>query len=332
MDKSILKHQKCAARNVSTCNYHSAMREMIMHSAKRNVQDYVKAKKQAEDSSRDSESFFPGFSLVKRVQKAQERLALVEAVHQQCDKNFVLPDPNSIVVYRAEPEDSNPALDVLTQAFSDVYAEQGAFDSLEIENAYTQPGFGSDAVLLHVFDQPVDANLVGFTPSSTIQEYVIRRMVEAVIDQWHLVKIDRGLQPDPVKLIVERTGQEIIDVKSRPSPDLPEDYPEDLRESALESLEGDSEAYDKFFNEGWLYSFYKAVERAKDPERFAHLSDASNVGKNLAIEEFVRGEYEYWTLQWQTHGVTEKTPSRQQAFFDGAATCWDRWIEDLSYL
>lgn len=328
IDSELLAHADCRSRK-STCAYHEALRDMMESSKAKDAHSYATATQRAREASRDSEGFFPGFSLFSRVQKAQDRLSLVEALHARLDENFTPEPPHMMEVYRDPTLPADAPINEFIQEVGKAYADQSAFDSLEIEAAYTTPGFGHDAHLLHVFGQGVDADLTTFTPINAAHNYVMRELVAAVIDQWHEVKIDRGIQINPVEKVLQSTGETMTAISSHTKPEFPDDYPDDLRESAMREFEERSSSYDHILNEGWLYSFYKAVERAKNPDLFVPYKDGSNATNKLALIAFLKNEHTYWGEQWATLGEPDDTPMPQQAFFDGAFTSWVRWLEDI---
>lgn len=320
------KYLKCKRlKRLNSCAYHGSLVAMSDAAVKRDAEAYLAAYESALEAALVRETFALTPGALKRDLAA--RVALVEEVHKRFDKAFA-PKEKGLIVYR-DPSDTS--MDDFERVLTEVVEENAVFDPLLVEQAYADASFGLDAQLLHPFGETVNADLTEFTPVNGVQAYVVNEMVKAVVDQQNIVKVDRGIRPDPAQQIAERTGKEIHTINGHRATDsFPEDYPDDLRESAAQRLDADADVYLHVFNEGWLYAFYRAVETAKNPERFASIPEDSNAARSAAVIALVRDEHKYWDEQWRLFGEPENAPSKQRAFFDGAVTAWDRWLEDLA--
>lgn len=321
------QHLKCAKSELALCLYHRALARMVDTSKKGLPKGYAEALTEARETASIPERVFP-LSKKTRARQAQERAAVVERVHQHLDRAFA-PNEKPLIIYRRDPSDTS--MDDFERVLTEVFEENAVFDPILVDQAYADASFGIDAQLLHPFGETVDADLTGFAPVNGVQAFVVNEMVKAVVDQQNIVKVDRGIRPDPAQQIAERAGKEIHTINGHRATDsLPEDYPDDLRESDAQRLDEDSEVYRHVFNEGWLYAFYQAVETAKNPERFASISEDNNAARSAAIIALARDEHKHWEEQWGLFGEAENVPSKQRAFFDGAVTAWDRWLEDIA--
>lgn len=305
LSPALRKHLDCKKDYHSSCKFHTALARMNKTSKAKNAQGYIDAYNDALDSATRPEGIFP-LGANARMNNTRQRIELVNLVHANLDLRFHQDSPRMTVYVTEEESPARTQFLNFTKALDSAYAEQDAFNSILFEEAFTNPLWADEAVNLHPASQPVSADLTQFEASNAAHAHVMTSIINAVIDQKHVVKVQRGEQMDPHKQAEKATGIRAESIRSH-----------------------DDEIYEATFNEGWLYSFYHAVEIAKNASLFTDYTDSSSATSQVAMKDFIVLQKAYWDAQYNRIIEDESSTGTQRAFFDGAVTAWDHWLEDV---